>query len=200
MNILATVELPKLYPILLALKEILDNQSTDGFTVIASRLDPFTNAEHDDATHTSKEALNKLIEDGISHPFAMFKRVGMIDTESAKEFTDKLSALFGDAFGLMVPLSGNFLYSTGYYMAWHTNELSVNDWTSNIRIYVTHNTDDKSEFRYFKDGEYHVYKEPIGWSIKVFDCTKRFWHCVVGGEARHSFGFKLFGATRDLLT
>lgn len=87
--------------------------------------------------------------------------------------------------------SGSFQYPFDGGQSWHTNwdDLKV-DTGRNMRIYITHNETDTSEFHvYDKETDACViYKEPTGWSARIFDLTEPMWHCVIAGGVRISLG------------
>lgn len=88
--------------------------------------------------------------------------------------------------------TGSLLYEKGF-MGWHTNyddAKPADVW--DLRIYMTYNADAESVFKYITPlNEVVTLREPQGWSIKVFDVTHPFWHCVESGQQRISLGTRL---------
>ncbi len=93
--------------------------------------------------------------------------------------------------------TGSLLYQAGF-MSWHTNHDPglLGSGLRDIRVYVTHNCDDGSVFKYIDpvDGVVKAITEPAGWSIKLFDVTDPLWHCIISGAQRMSVGTRFIVA------
>jgi hypothetical protein len=111
---------------------------------------------------------------------------GAVDPRT--ELSKQLAAL--GMFNAFSP-SGSFHYPPDGGQSWHTNydDLKLDD-SRNMRIYLTHNDTDTSEFRVYDKitDKRTIHAEPIGWSARVFDLTDPLWHCVVAGGTRISLG------------
>ena len=89
--------------------------------------------------------------------------------------------------------TGSLLYRKEGFMGWHTNyDSGKPENVLDLRIYITYNEDDNSIFKYIDSLNRVIeVKEPKGWSIKIFDVTYPFWHCIVSGKHRVSLGTRL---------
>ena len=105
----------------------------------------------------------------------------------AKKIEKIIKSLFPD---LYVVCSGTFYYPNTGYMSWHTNHNHPTD-----RLYITYASEqEKSFFRYYKDGKIVTDYDDKGITIRRFTATGTkpyFWHCVGSQCDRVSIGFQL---------
>lgn len=88
----------------------------------------------------------------------------------------------------LLSISGRFHYPPGGFMGWHTNS-NMEGW----RVYATRcEEDNKSYFRYYKNGKTITEWEQKGWNFRAFEVKKGnlYWHCVYTDADRYSFGFR----------
>ena len=149
--------------------------------------------ENSDAKHISdwennisKDSLFSVIDFDV--PKCKSKNLSRISVDKPAKAIEKIMKdLFPD---LYVACSGTFYYPNTGYMSWHTNHNHPTD-----RLYITYASDqEKSFFRYYKDGKIVTDYDDKGITIRRFTATGTkpyFWHCVGSQCDRVSIGFQL---------
>jgi hypothetical protein len=94
--------------------------------------------------------------------------------------------------------SGFFWYPPLSYCGWHTNS---NDTGERI-YYVFSQEENKSFFRYIKDGEMVTKYDNVGWTKNQFKVSnieaQLNWHCVGSYTNRISIGFKVDNTKKSI--
>jgi hypothetical protein len=109
--------------------------------------------------------------------------IDKLDEDKVKQFGQ---GLFPNS--PLISLSGRFHYPPKGFMGFHTNSSAIG-W----RIYATRcDEDNKSFFRYYKNGKMITEWEQKGWNFRAFQIVKGslYWHCVYTDTNRYSFGFR----------
>ena len=136
--------------------------------------------------NVSEERLLSLIDFDVPKSNKNNLSEALVDIP-AKEIEKIVKDLFPD---LHVSCSGTFLYPDTGFMSWHTNHNHPTD-----RIYITYASEqEKSFFRYYKDGKVITDYDDKGITIRRFTATGTkpyFWHCVGSECDRVSIGFQL---------
>ena len=158
-------------------------------------IEPYLNEikENSDAKHISdwennisKDSLFSVIDFDV--PKCKSKNLSRVSVDKPAKAIEKIiKSLFPD---LHVACSGTFYYPNTGYMSWHTNHNPPTD-----RLYITYASDqEKSFFRYYKDGKIVTDYDDKGITIRRFTATGTkpyFWHCVGSQCDRVSIGFQL---------
>ncbi len=151
-----------------------------------------SNEEVDLQSVLGKNELEKIMNDK-THNYSVAKhmdmwRLSLKKNDSFESFRKKLKENFFN--GFQVKYKGCFYYNGDGYMGWHTNCESPGR-----RLYMTWNSSDKSYFMWHDGEMINNFKEPAGWSFKLFDINKcsenKTWHSVYAGSERISIGMQI---------
>lgn len=109
-----------------------------------------------------------------------------IEKFDEKKVKTAAQGLFPD--NILISISGRFHYPPKGFMGWHTNS-NAEGW----RVYASRSDENnKSFFRYYRNGKVITEYEKAGWNFRAFQVQKGhlYWHCVYTDTNRYSFGFR----------
>jgi len=135
---------------------------------------------------TSEEKLASIIIDDIPIAKDQFKLPAQLSQKHRRHIVKVIGELYPKH---SVTVSGEFLYTDGCFMGWHTN--------SNVpskRIYLTYVPEStKSFFRYMHEDKIHTSYDEKGWTLRELDISEDdlLWHCVMSKTNRLSIGFRV---------
>lgn len=177
---------------MLAMQEALSFSTTHKLTqIFESNLESIKKASTTSPTpnwqyYTSETYLMSIIDDEV--PKNRNSNLSRCKVETpAKLIKEIVQNIYPDNY---IWCSGSFYYPPTGYMSWHTNHDDPAE-----RLYITYASEEnKSFFRYYKDGKVITDYDKKGITVRKFQCPGTrpyFWHCVGSECDRISIGFTL---------
>jgi len=134
---------------------------------------------------TSEKSLDKILTDA---PIALdqFKLEAQLTKKDRRRLVEAIGEIYPKH---SVSIGGEFVYTDGCFMGWHTNSN-----TPCKRVYLTYRPEsNKSYFRYKHNNKIQTSYDREGWTLREFDIYEDdpLWHCVMSKTNRLSIGFRV---------